>query len=84
MLGKIATESSEPWKPWRPWRLKSSNPWKRVPFLLLANRGDTRYFRKTDETLRDRLVKRKPRKLSDQRELLCVAEDGAEYKTKGE
>ncbi len=41
-------------------------------------------LRKTDETLRDRLVKRKPRKLFNQRELLCVAEDGAEYKTKGE
>ncbi len=41
-------------------------------------------LRKTDKTLKNRVVKRKPRKLSDQRELLCVAEDGAEYKTKGE
>ncbi len=41
-------------------------------------------IRKTDETLRDRLVKRTPHKLFNQRELLCVAEDGAEYKTKGE
>ncbi len=38
-------------------------------------------IRKTEKTLKDRLVKRTPRKLSDQRELLCVAEDGAEYKT---
>lgn len=41
-------------------------------------------LRKTEEALKDRLVKRMPRKLPDQRELLCVAEESAEYKTKGD
>ena len=41
-------------------------------------------IRKTEQALKNRLVKRKPRKLSDRRELFCVAEERAEYKTKGE